>query len=63
MSQGHGANFDRAQAAYDAKEPPEDRNSGCEDGHDWKFCRSRYDGWENELKEYECRVCGAIMVK
>lgn len=48
-SQGLGANFDKAQAAYDAQEPEDD----CEDGHDWKSVRS-----DGEVTLYRCKVCG-----
>jgi hypothetical protein len=60
MSQGIGADLDRAQSAHDAKVPPDDHN--CEDGHEWVFTRSRHIGWD-DVKEFKCRVCGAIAIE
>lgn len=54
MSQGLGDAFDRAQAAHDAQEPPDEHD--CEsDGHSWKRIRADEEG--NVL--YRCRYCGA----
>jgi hypothetical protein len=47
--QGLGANFDKAQAKYDAQEPDDD----CEDGHHWKQIRS-----DGDATLYRCKVCG-----
>jgi 1,4-alpha-glucan branching enzyme len=48
-----GAAFDRAQAAYDAREPEGDHD--CEeDSHSWKRIRSDDEG--NVL--FRCRYCG-----
>ena len=48
-----GADFDRAQAAYDARDPEDDHD--CElDGHVWKRIRSDDEG----NVEFRCRYCG-----
>ena len=52
-----GANFDRAQAAYDAQEP-EDEHSCEVDGHAWKRVRSDADG----NVEFKCRYCGEVEI-
>ena len=53
MSQGLGDAFDRAQAAYDARDPEDDHD--CElDGHVWKRIRSDDEG----NVEFRCRYCG-----
>lgn len=49
-----GAAFDRAQAAYDARDPEDDHDCDFDD-HVWK--RIRLDGDGNVL--YRCRYCGA----
>jgi hypothetical protein len=59
--QGLGANFDRAQAAHDAQEPPEDHDCS-KDGHEWRFSIDRRIGWEN-VKEYKCKRCGKLSVE
>jgi hypothetical protein len=49
-----GSAFDRAQAAYDAREPEDDHD--CDfDGHAWERIRLDEDG--NVL--CRCRYCGA----
>jgi hypothetical protein len=57
MSQGLGAAFDRAQAAYDAREPEDDHD--CEhDGHRWRRTRIAVIKGDT-IVEYKCRECGA----
>jgi hypothetical protein len=53
MSQGLGADLDRAQAAHDAKEPTD--GNGCD--HVWRKRRSIEVGGFT-LTELKCRKCG-----
>jgi hypothetical protein len=53
---GLEAAFDRAQARYDAQEPPDDHDCR-EDGHRWR--RTRVAVIKDEtIIEYKCRECG-----
>lgn len=55
-----GPEFDRAQADYDAQEPPEDWD--CEtQGHQWKRSRVAYINGEY-ITEVKCRICGKLDV-
>ena len=56
MIQGLGSAFDRAQARYDAQEPPDDHD--CEvDGHCWRKTRVAVIRGET-IVEYKCAECG-----
>ncbi len=58
MSSEFGKQFDRAQKAYEAQEPPEDHN--CEkDGHQWKQRRVAYINGEYVV-EMKCKICGKL---
>ena len=61
MSQGLGASFDRAQARYDAQEPPDDHD--CEeDGHRWRITRVSANQ-DDTVIEYRCTECGQRKVE
>lgn len=53
MSSEFGPNFDRAQATYEAQEPPEDWDCD-EDGHDWRRLPGES---EDGTKFARCQKC------